>query len=303
MKILIGVGTTNLQTLPFLVLRYSLIKNNPDLDLEIVRIDETQEYVEFQSSKNHGTVFSMQRFFTPLIAAKRQADACIYLDSDMLCLKSINSFIDILKTNPSNIVIPIPNLRYKQPYQTAVFGCIVNPYIVNKFSKAIEDYTYSLITYKQMINFNFLQKEIIDCESIYNSREIYNQNTVILHFTDLFRQPWVSRFNRNKEIWISLMQQAAIQNESIKLSITEGAGKDYLPSLKNILVGNRSGIFIHVKDFTFSPPQFLVYLRRIKLFDYILLNKFYFGRVIKILTGICVQLMAFLRDRLNVRTG
>ena len=119
----------------------------------------------------------------------------------------------------------------------------------------------------------------------------------------MFRQPWVSRFNRNKDVWFSMMQQAAIQNESIKLCVMERAGKDYLPSLKSKLVGNRPDVLTVMTDFFFSPPQFLVYLRRIKLIDYILLNRFYFGRVIKFLTGLCVQLMAFLRDILNVRTG
>lgn len=303
MKVLIGVGTTELQTLPYLVLRYSLIKNNPELDLEIVRIDQTPEYADFESSKKHGTVFSMQRFFMPAIAANRNADICIYLDSDMLCLKPISPLIDILKNNPNNVVIPVPNRNYKQPQQTAVFGCMVNPYIINKFSSAIDDYANSLIKYEKLINFNFLCKEILDCDFIYNSREIYDENTVILHFTDLFRQPWVSRFNRNKDVWFSMMQQAAIQNESIKLCVMERAGKDYLPSLKSKLVGNRPDVLTVMTDFFFSPPQFLVYLRRIKLIDYILLNRFYFGRVIKFLTGLCVQLTAFLRDILNVRTG
>lgn len=286
-----------------MVLRYSLFKNNPDLDLEVVRIDMAPEYAKFESTKKHGTVFSIQRFFTPVIAANRNAHICIYLDSDMLCLKSINSFIAILKNNPNNVVIPLPNRSYKQSQQTAVFGCMVNPYILNKFSKAIDDYSHNLITYQQLIKFNFLTKEILDCDFVYNSREICDENTVILHFTDLFRQPWVSRFNRNKDVWISVMQQAAIQNESVKFCAIDESSSDYLPSLKNKLLGNSPEVFTSMMDFFFIPPQFLVYLRRIKLIDHLLVNTTYLSLAIKLLAGLCIQFVAFIRDTLNVRSG
>lgn len=263
MRIYIGVGATEAQELPFLVLKQTLLQYHPEHEFIIQNINDTEEYqhIDKQLEATYGTVFSLQRFIVPKIAKQYDADICMHLDSDMLCYGSLQPFLDLVYENKTKIVLPKPCSKYKQAQQTAVFGCVPSQWAIELFESNLKQFLEAKISYVDLMRLSFSSDRIIFSSHIYNSRELYEDDTVILHLTDLYRQPWVSRFNNLSALWHEKLKEAIVDNPSIRTIIKEGVEKQYyLPSmLKHIEPTSRGGLW---RDILFLPPQFDAYAQQ-----------------------------------------
>jgi len=260
MKIYIGIGATEAQELPLQVLSHTIRKHNPEHEIIIEDVGSTPEYAKLseQIENTYGTVFSLQRFVVPKIAQKHQAKICMHLDSDMLCMKSLQTFFDLVLQSDEKIVVPSPNVAFAQSQQTAVYGCLVNDAAALLFSENLQLFLDRKISYIELMRLSFSEDKIVPCSYIYNSREFFDNKTVILHLTDLYRQPWVSRFNRLQSIWFQELDEAIQEEPSLIKCLKEGVkNRYYLPSL--ISYPNRKSAFTNLKDFFFLPPQFEAY--------------------------------------------
>lgn len=263
MKVYIGVGSTKAQEVPFLVLKHTLLEHNPEHELIIESIGDTHEFQNLSSrlDLSYGTVFSLQRFLVPKIAARHKADVCMHLDSDMLCYKSLQPIFNQAIEFEDKIILPSPNPNYKQPQQTAVFACTVQKWSIELFELSLFDFLEKKTSYVELMRLHFSKENVVFCSHIFNSREYLDAETVILHLTDLWRQPWVSRFNSLRHVWYKALYQAMCENIEIQEKLIEGLNKKYyLPSLA-IMVDQKVS-FQFLRDTMFLPPQFDAYAQQ-----------------------------------------
>lgn len=263
MKIYIGVGATAAQALPLHVLSHTIRKHNPEHEIIIEDVGSTAEYeaLSKQIENTYGTVFSLQRFLVPKIAQKYQAEICMHLDSDMLCMKSLQAFFDLVIQNENKIIVPLPNADFGQSQQTAVYGCVVNEAAILLFSENLQLFLDKKISYIELMRLSFSEDKIVSCSYVYNSREFFDDDTVILHLTDLYRQPWVNRFNALEGVWFQALDEAIRAKPSLITCLQDGVENSYyLPSL--LTYSNRKSIFTYAKDLLFLPPQFEAYAQQ-----------------------------------------
>jgi hypothetical protein len=260
MKIYIGVGAVDVQALSVQVLKYTLLKHNPEHDLVIESIGETKEFEQLATDweASYGTVFSLQRFLVPQIASRHDADICLHLDSDMLCMHSLQLFFDMILANNDKVVIPLPNLNFNQPQQTAVFGCVVQPWSLTLFNSNLKDFLDKKINYVDLMRLSFSTDRILPCSYVYNSREYLDGNTMILHFTDLYRQPWVNQFNCLGQVWLNELSLAIEDNDSVLRTVKKAVNNHYcLPSLARF--SGEKVSFPFMRDLFYMAPQFEAY--------------------------------------------
>lgn len=299
MKVYIGVGATEGQDLPFLVLEHSLKKLNPLIDLIIEPIYKTKEFKTLSKRLDisYGTVFSLQRFLVPKIAAGYGADVCMHLDSDMICLNPINELLNLALSNDRKVILPLPNPSFQQPQQTAVFACVVEEWTINLFESNLYRYLEQEIDYIELMRFGFAGDSILPCSYKFNSREYVDRETVIFHMTDLYRQPWVNNFNTLKSVWIAELESTLDANHDARGVLIEGVkNRYYLPSLQRY-IGTKVR-FGFLKDAFFLPPQFNAYTH--KKFGW-LSEKAVFSVILKKLVALWVNAIAYKHKVTNYR--
>lgn len=263
MKVYIGIGATEAQILPFLVLKQTLLKHNSNHELIIENINDTSEFksISKQLESTYGTVFSLQRFVVPKIAQRYDADVCMHLDSDMLCHGSLDELFVLAVENKTKIVLPRPNSLYKQKQQTAVFACVPSTWVIELFELNLTQFLEEKTSYVDLMRLSFSSDRILLCSHTYNSRELYEVETRILHLTDLYRQPWVNKFNSLGKIWRSEAKESLKSCPEIEVAIKEGVAKRYyLPSILSLVKSPPRSVFF--KDLFFLPPQFDAYAKQ-----------------------------------------
>ena len=258
MRVLVGVGAIDAQSLPFEVLKASVLSHGNSHQYTIERIDSWKAYVNLNSSQrtDYATVFSLQRFLVPTEAYNRSFDLYLHLDSDMLAIQSLDSLVDIAIANPSKICVPQPDRSVDQPLQTAVFCGMVSENVSNLFSNELKKLTSNQVSYKHAMRFDSFGDMCKGLPHRFNSRENLEDDTVVLHMTDLLRQPWISPFNKLSDVWLSYLERSCQYNNEIKRTLKEGCEiGHYRPGL----LEKR----FTIKDILFLPPQYVAYQRRL----------------------------------------
>lgn len=196
--ILIGVGSTPAQLLAVQVLSYTLHKwtRRP---LEVVPL--YQAPIDLPQPKDPRnaprTPFSFQRFLLPELGGFRRKT--IYLDSDMIVFSDIGELYDtpmdghdVLATQPT-------------PGRKVVYSVLL---IDGQCPWRITDIVHKLdtgeVSYEDLM-FKFKVPGRVDVRLPYrwNSLERYEPGeTALLHYTDMWRQPWLVKNNPLAEIWV-----------------------------------------------------------------------------------------------------
>ena len=262
MRVLVGVGAIDAQSLPFEVLKASVFSHRNSHQYTVERIDSWKAYEILYSSQrtDFATVFSLQRFLVPTEAYNRSFDLYLHLDSDMLAIQSLDSLVDIAIANPSKVCVPQPDTSVDQPLQTAVFCGMVSEDVSNLFTCELEKLTSKQVSYRHAMRFESFGDICKGLPHRFNSREKLEDDTVVLHMTDLLRQPWISPFNKLSDVWLLYLERSFQYNNEIKKTLNEGLEKGhYRPGL----LEKR----FTIKDIFFLPPQYLAYQRRLRLKD------------------------------------
>lgn len=260
MIIYIGVGAIEAQALSVQVLKYTILKHNPEHEIIIESVGDTEEFKQISKrlDLSYGTVFSLHRFLVPQIAKRYHADICMHLDSDMLCMRSLDPFFEMIVNNANKIILPLPNPDFEQPQQTAVFGCVVAPWTIELFNSNLTKFLEKEINYVELMRLSFSADKIFSCSHIYNSREQIDNDTVIFHLTDLYRQPWVNQFNALEQVWLNELSGAIAANNNVLKTLNKAVESNYcLPSLARL--SGEKVRFSFLKDLFFMAPQFDAY--------------------------------------------
>ena len=138
---------------------------------------------------------------------------------------------------------------------------MVNEVAIALFSENLQSFLKRKISYIELMRLSFSEDKIVPCSYIYNSREFFDDKTVILHLTDLYRQPWVNRFNELEHLWFKELEEAIRIEPSLMECLKKGVeSKYYLQSL--LIYSNRKSILTYLRDLFFLPPQFEAYAQQ-----------------------------------------
>lgn len=289
-NIYIGIGASYSQLAPAYLLKHTIKKFNINSNYNFI---VTNIFTEIESKlllekKDYslGTVFSLQRFLVASIAERYDCSVAIYIDSDMVCLKSFEDLISDFIKSKADIFIPDKNKKFNQKIQTAFFVTKINKKLIKFYAQLLNNFFFNKISYIELIS-NFYKNinyQLIGFE--YNSRNYSDDSTVFLHYTDLWSQPWVCPYRKESAIWMQthfyLLNSDSFYFQLIHDGVLDG-------SYRRCLINN---YFLNVfLDIFFLPPQFKVYFDRNKI-------SAYFPNFLK---GFLVQMIGLIRSIINLR--
>lgn len=246
----IYVGADRSQALAVKVLEHS-IKRHSSLQVEVIPMVDLNLPIPKDLRNSQRTGFSFSRFCIPSLADYR--GKAIYMDADMQVFKDIRNLWEIRLgnarvaiqsdiTNDSFIEVT-PGRIKKRIKQSAVMilDCSKLDWNISQIIEGLNnnDYDYE----KLMYEFCILKEDEIAyvIPKEWNSLEHYDENTCLLHYTDMGTQPWVSTKNKNGEIWLQevrlMLSNGSLRVEELDEEIRLGY---FRPSLRlDIKIGHK----------------------------------------------------------------
>jgi len=203
------------------VLITSLIESsNLKEDINILAADENRVYnfdrtkifrkifdtdIEFKQS----TLFSTARFFVPMLSSNEDT---VIIDPDTLVFANLKSFFKKLKTG----------IYMRKAYGLNLYASSVILYTKDFFdNEKIQNYKKAVlnknITWmdKLYFNGNFCRKsnlKITKLSKSWNQFDFYFPSTKIIHYTNLYNQPWVFDGHPFEDLWINFFRMSINRN-------------------------------------------------------------------------------------------
>ena len=229
------VGADRSQMLAINVLEYS-IKRHTSRNVEVIPMLDLPVPVPKDPRNTQRTGFSFSRFCIPRLAGYQ--GKAIYMDADMLVFRDIQELWDI-PFDGAKIVIQkevkfqdqttkktgAPTKRKKQ--------CAVMLLDCEKLNWEIEDivagldsglYDYEALMYDLCILPESEVNYAVPFE--WNSLEHYDENTRLIHYTDVYTQPWTACGNRFAQLWFNevrlMLKNGALRPEQLQQEIELG---------------------------------------------------------------------------------
>lgn len=235
-RIFIGSGEASL--LERKVLIYSLRKNSKR-DLDIYVFNGTHNSIE----RNEGapiqapmslrvkyknvTEFSLYRFLIPEICG--HSGRAIFLDSDMICLGDIGELFD----SDLNGVDFLAKRNAYRERQSDLWGLSVMLIDCERARFDLEEYVDEIqlgkYIYSDMTNMSpqFRAEHpfsIGELDPRWNEFDSYDSNTKLIHYTNLYTQPWKYAYHVFGDLWFSYFSEAVkdgyITDRDIEISIS-----------------------------------------------------------------------------------
>jgi lipopolysaccharide biosynthesis glycosyltransferase len=205
------VGADRSQKLAIDVLEYS-IKRHTKRRVEVIPMVDLPVQVPKDHRNMQRTGFSFSRFCIPKLAGYK--GRAIYMDADMLVFRDIEELWELplngakvlIQEELSNSVLLQkkengPKKRVKQ-CAVMLLDCNRLEWDVNDIVQALDNQEY---TYEQlMMDLCILLDDDIGYKVPFswNSLEHYDEQTRLIHYTDMGTQPWVSTKNANAHLWL-----------------------------------------------------------------------------------------------------
>ena len=241
-KIRVYVGADRSQALAVTVLEHS-IKRHASFNVDVVPMIDLPIRQPKDPRNFPRTGFSFSRFCIPKLAGYK--GKAVYLDADMLVFRDIKTLWET-PFNGAKIVIQkevkheektvnkegAPKKRLKQ-CSVMLLDCGRLDWdidaIIDELDKGAYDYE-SLMYELGLLN----ESEInFGIPFEWNSLEYFDETTCLIHYTDMYTQPWTSCKNKNGYLWLDevrlMLNDGTLTMKDIETEIRNG----YLrPSLK-----------------------------------------------------------------------
>jgi hypothetical protein len=194
------VATTEAQMLAVEVLEYS-IKKHTSMTTQVVPMHRSGiEVPPPRDPRNHPrTPFSFQRFLIPELAGWR--GRAIYLDSDMQVFGDMRQLWTLPFDGAQLLAAREPGESGRRPqFSVMLLDCAALDWDIRKIVAALDN---GRLTYEQLV-YEMAVAERVQAaiDPSWNSLERYKEGeTCLLHYTDMDRQPWVTRRNPLAYLW------------------------------------------------------------------------------------------------------
>jgi hypothetical protein len=219
------VGSQDAQMVPVKVLEYS-IRKHTNLPVEVFPLHEAG--VEFPMPRDvrnrPRTPFSFQRFYIPQLAGYR--GRAIYLDSDMQVFRDIRELWSLPFDDADLLAAwEVAESGRKPQFSVMLLNCEALRWDLGQIVAALDrhELTYETLMYEMKV----ARRINTTIDPSWNSLERYDAGrTSLLHYTDMTRQPWVSRDNPLGNLWvrdlIEAIDRGFLPRELVEAHIHEG---------------------------------------------------------------------------------
>lgn len=255
-KVFVGADRSQAGAVP--ILAHS-IKRHTDLPVEVIPMIDLPNVREPRDPRNsQRTGFSFSRFCIPKLASYR--GRAIYLDADMLVFDDIASLWNIPFEGAKVIIqeevknqelnkAGAPQKRLKQ-CSVMLLDCEALDWDIDRIIDGLDNnsYNYEELLYQLCI----LKEEEIKYGVPYewNSLEFYDENTKLIHYTDVHTQPWTSCENKNAYLFFDevrlMLKNGSLSWADIEREIQLGY---FRPSLINDIKNSENIEEQHREDF------------------------------------------------------
>lgn len=219
------VGSQEAQLVPVKVLEYS-IRKHTELAVEVFPLHHA--HIGFPLPRDvrnrPRTPFSFQRFYIPQLAGYR--GRAIYLDSDMQVFRDIRE-IWSLPFDGADLLSAweLAESGRCPQFSVMLLNCEALRWDLDEIVSRLDrgELTYETLMYEMKVARHI--RAAID--PTWNSLERYEPGrTSLLHYTDMTRQPWISRENPLGHLWvhdlIGAVDQGFISRELVEAHVGEG---------------------------------------------------------------------------------
>lgn len=258
------VGTAPEQMLAVKVLEYT-IKIHASMDIEVFPMCEADVKlpVPKDPEKRPRTPFSFQRFLIPKFNDFK--GKAIYVDSDMMVFTDIKKLwskemeeADVLSAWEES------EAGRKPQFSVMLMDCDKLKWDIFDIVKKLDsgELDYSDLMYEMKI----AKKVSMTIEKEWNSLENYEEGvTNLLHYTDMNKQPWISRKNPLSGIWVEALWNAVkdgwISKNYILTEVKSGNVRPslYYQIIKKKLNVNKMRKKSKILDKHFIPPHRILF--------------------------------------------
>lgn len=201
------VGSQEEQMLAVRVLEYS-IRRHASMSVQVMPLHRGN--ITFRTPldpANHPrTPFSFQRFTIPQLADYK--GRAIYLDSDMLVFQDIRKLWSMPFDGADLLAAREADASSRRPqFSVMLLDCEQLHWTPNQVIDALDS---GQLDYGRLMYEMALAREVrAAIPPEWNSLEHYEEGrTALLHYTDMDRQPWLSRSNPWAHLWIKALSDA-----------------------------------------------------------------------------------------------
>jgi hypothetical protein len=202
--ILVGVGSTPAQMLAVQVLSWTLRKHT-ERPLEIVPLFRAGIEVPTPKDPRNAprTPFSFQRFLLPELGGFRRRT--VYLDSDMIVFGDIGDLFDTPMEGADVLAAGATPGR-----QVLYSVLLIAPDAPWRVGEIVGRLDRGELTYEELLfRFRVPGRVEVRLPWTWNSLERYEPGeTKLLHYTDMWLQPWLVRGNPRAALWIRELVEA-----------------------------------------------------------------------------------------------
>jgi hypothetical protein len=201
------VAATEAQMLAVKVLEYS-IKKHTSMTAEVFPMHRSKIEVPMPRDKENQprTPFSFQRFLIPELM--NWHGRAIYLDSDMQVFKDLRELWTLPFNGAQLLAAREPGETGRRPqFSVAVLDCSKLKWRISEIVCALDD---GRLSYEDLMYHMTVADDIrAEIDPSWNSLEHYVAGEIaLLHYTDMDRQPWVSRANPLGHLWVTELIEA-----------------------------------------------------------------------------------------------
>ena len=257
MSILVGIGAEVEQYLPSLVLKHSILKHVSQ-EVDFIILDQAVHQSRFKPElENHTgrTPFSLQRFLLAEQLISSKCEIGVYLDSDMLVFDDIAELcVEFENLNEPIATVSVDPV-WKRKAQSSVL--IMNREGAEVLLNRFQSFLLDLMSYDELMYFeNIHGWSAINCA--WNCLEYYDENTKLIHFTDMDTQPWLKSTNKFCGIWeialLNALSSDEVHQEFLK-SLEKGFIRPSLQELNSMPYRHYTGLKPLLADYLWIPPH------------------------------------------------
>ena len=226
----IFIGTDDTQMLGAKVLEYSVRKHCP-LPVVFDTMDRVKAPMPKDAKNRPRTGFSFNRFAIPSLAGYR--GRAVYVDADMMVFRNFQELWDLPFGGATVLYAGSSDAKRPKQFSVLLLNCAQLKWNLDEIVLGLDEgrYDYEKLMKEMCIEAPEAVQGNIPPE--WNSLEEYSEGkTGLIHYTDMMTQPWVSRKNRNGDLWIGYLleaiEQGAITWDEVKAAIKAGFAR---PSL------------------------------------------------------------------------
>ncbi|MEC4885929.1 MAG: glycosyl transferase [Scytonema sp. PMC 1070.18] len=249
-RIQVFIGSGEASLLERKVAIYSLRKHTKR-ELDIYVFNGTHNAIELNDGKpflspmslrikyQNVTEFSLYRFIIPQVC--NYQGKAIYIDSDVICLSDIGELFDT-PVNDFDFLAKKDAYSHKDIDLWGLSVMLINcekckfdlDTICDEVAKGL--YTYTDFSCMSPAFLNHNQYKISEIDAQWNVFDYYDENTKLIHYTNLYTQPWKHPNHPYGELWFTYFQEAMntgyITQRDVELSLI----RSYVR--QNLLEGN-----------------------------------------------------------------